>query len=83
MGLCVLSHGIMYIIGGNQIDAGFSVHAEKLLVYCLLLRNSVILQLQKEISFSENILIAERCDLCILIHTTGKVPCNLTGQAGT
>ena len=50
-------NGVMHIIGGNQIDPRLSVHTEKLLVYSLLLRDPMILKLQKEISFSENILV--------------------------
>ena len=53
----ILCHSVMHIIGGNQIDPRLSVHTEKLLVYSLLLRDPMILKLQKEISFSENILI--------------------------
>ena len=83
MGLRILSHGIMHVIGSNQVDSCLSVHAEKLLVYRLLLRNSMILKLQEEISFSKNILITQGCDLCILIHSTGKIPCDLSCQAGT
>ena len=83
MGLRILSHGIMHVIGSNQVDSCLSVHAEKLLVYRLLLRNSMILKLQEEISFSKNILITQGCDFCILIHSTGKIPCDLSCQAGT
>ena len=83
MGLRIFSHGIMHVIGSNQVDSCLSVHAEKLLVYRLLLRNSMILKLQEEISFSKNILITQGCDLCILIHSTGKIPCDLSCQAGT
>ncbi len=46
---------------------------EKLLVYILLLRNSMILKLQEKISFSKNILITQGCDFCILIHSTCKI----------
>ena len=53
----ILCHSVMHIIGGNQIDPRLSVHTEKLLVYSLLLRDPMILKLQKEISFSENILV--------------------------
>ena len=83
MGLRILSHGVMHIIGSNQINACLSVHAEKLLVYSLLLRNSMILQLQKKIPFSKNILITQGCDLRILVHTPCKVTGYFSGQAGT
>ena len=53
----ILCHSVMHIIGGNQIDPRLSVHTEKLLVYGLLLRDPMILKLQKEISLSENILV--------------------------
>ena len=53
----ILCHSVMHIIGGNQIDPRLSVHTEKLLVYGLLLRDPMVLKLQKEISFSENILV--------------------------
>ena len=83
MGLRILCHGVMHIVGGNQIDPRLSVHAEKLLVYGLLFRDPMVLKLQEEISFSKNILITQSSNLSILIHATGKIPCNLSCQAGT
>ena len=45
MRLCILCIGIMHIIGCHQLNSGLLTHAEKLLVYQLLLRDSMILQL--------------------------------------
>ena len=83
MGLCILSHSVMHIVGSNQIDSSLSVHTEKLLVYILLLRNPMILKLQKKITLSKNILISKCCNLGILIHATDKIAGYLAGQTGT
>ena len=83
MRLCILCQCIMYVIGTNQIDSRLSVHLQKLLINILLFRYPMILQFQKKVSFSKNILITKSCCLCILIHPSGKKSGYFTCQAGT
>ena len=82
MSLHVCIIGIMYVIGHYQINSRLLVHPEKLLVYPLLLRNSMILHFQEKVSFPENFLIAQGCFFPFLIETSGKVFCNFSCKAG-
>ena len=83
VGCSILCHCIMHVIGCHQIDPCFFVHAQKFLIYYLLCRNSMILQLQEEVSLSKDILITQRCCLCIFIHSSLKISGNLTCQTCT
>ena len=74
--------GVMNIVSGYQVNSSLLVHAQKLLVYILLFRNSMILKLQEKIAFAENFLIAEGRLLSVRVHSSVKEPGYFTGQAG-
>ena len=82
MRICILCIGIVDIVGGNQIDSCFLMHAKQLLVYILLFRDAVILKLQEKVPLAENILIAKRSLLSILIKTSVNKTSYFTSQAG-
>ena len=54
-----------------------------LLIYILLLGNSMILQFQEKVSLSKNILVSQCSRFCILIHPSGKKSRHFTRKAGT
>ena len=74
--------GIVNVVGGHQLYSKLTAHAQKLLVHHFLFRYPVVLQLQKEISFPENFLIAQGRLPGVLIESPGQVPLYLTRQAG-
>ena len=78
----VLCVGIMHIVGAYQFNPCLLAHSQQLLIHQLLIRNPVILQLQEEISFSENFLIAEGRFFPFLIHSSGQISGHLSCQAG-
>ena len=57
------------------------MHTQKLLVYILLFRDSVILEFQEKVSFAENFLITEGRLLSVRVHSSVKEPGYFTGQA--
>ena len=61
MGFRVRAVGVVDIIGCHQFYPGLPAHTHKLLIDPLLFRYSMILQLQKEIPFSENLFVAQSC----------------------
>ena len=82
MRLCIGVSGVVDIVGSYQLNAGFLAHAQKLLIHQALLRDSVILKLQKEISFSKNALIAQGSLFRFFIQPPYQIPGNLSCQAG-
>ena len=81
--LFILSKGIVDIVGSHQLDPSLPAQTQKSLVYHLLLRQAVVLQLQKEIVFSEYLLIPSGRTHGLLIHSAGQIFLNLSRQAGT
>ena len=81
--LCILCQCIMNVIGRNQFDPCLTVHLEQLLIYILLLGNSMILQFQEKVSLSKNILVSQCSRFCILIHPSGKKSRHFTRKTGT
>ena len=53
MGLLILGKGVVDIVGGHQLKARIPAHAHKALVYQLLVRQAVVLELQEEVVLSE------------------------------
>ena len=82
MSLCVLRIGIMDVVGSHQIDPGFLAHTQKLLVYQLLLGQTVILELQEKIPFAEDFLITKGGAFCLFIHTSYKISGYFSCKAG-
>ena len=82
MGLLILGKGIVDIVGGHQLKARVPAHAHKALVYQLLVRQAVVLELQEEVVLSENIHILFRCPDCLLIHSPGQAALHLPCQTG-
>ena len=74
--------GIMDIICRYQLDPQLLRHADKLRIYQTLLRDSVILKLQKEISFSKNALITQGSLFRFFVQPPYQIPGNLSCQAG-
>ena len=83
MSLHVRFISIMHVIGHYQINSRFLMHPEKLLVYPLLLRDSMILHFQEKVPLSKNFLIPQGCFFPFLIETSGKIFCNFSCKAGT
>ena len=83
MWLRIFGISIMTVIRRDQTDPGLLRHAKKSRIDFLLCRNPVILQLQKEISFSENALIAQRCLFCARVIVVFQCSGNLTRQTRT
>ena len=71
----ILCQDIVDIVGCHQVHGKFAAHAHKPLVYGLLRGDPVVLQLQKEISFSENFLIMS-------CRTAGLLILDLARQTG-
>ena len=68
MRISVLGINIMNIICCDQLDAGLAAHPHKACIHKLLLRNSMVLKLKKEVALSEYILIHKRRLFCLRIH---------------
>ena len=82
MGRRIFFKNIMYIIGADQINAGFFVKPHQLLVDQLLLLNAMILKFQKEIALSEYLFISERCRFCLIIILNRQVTGHFPRQTG-
>ena len=82
MGLGIVRVGVVGIIGDDQRDPRLRGHSEKLLVHQLLVREAMVLHLQEEISFPEDLQVAERRLLSFLVLVPGQVPGHLARQAG-
>ena len=82
MSLSILRIGIMDIVGSHQFDPGLLAHAQELLVYQFLLRQTMILKLQEEVSFSKDFLITKGGAFCLFIHASYKISCNFSCKAG-
>ncbi|CCZ61267.1 unknown [Hungatella hathewayi CAG:224] len=82
MGSGILRKRIMNIVGSHQLNACLPAHAHQSLVHRVLCRNSMILQLQEKIPFAENLLVAERRILPLLIHAALDIALDLAGQTG-
>ena len=74
---------IMDIIGHNKLDPCLLRKLDLSLVYKLLLRDPVILHLQKEISFAENILILQRHLLRLFGKSPAQISLYLPRKTGT
>ena len=83
MSFCIRIISIMNVIGHHQLDTGLPAHAKQLLIYMFLLRNAVILQFQKEISFAEDFFIAKCCCLCLFVKPSCHSSCNFTCKTST
>ena len=83
MGLGVFCIGIMDIIGSYQFYTCLLTHPQKLLIYQLLLGQSVVLKLQEEISFSKDFLVTKSGAFRLLIHAPHKISCNFSRKAST
>ncbi len=73
---------IMYIICHYEFYSQVPAHAHERLIHLLLLRDPVVLHLQKEISFSENPLILFCSPTCLFVLALRNIPLNLSCQAG-
>ena len=82
MGLLVLRIGVMHVIGGRQLDPQLLGHLQQTLVHKLLLRNTVVLQLQEIIALPENVLILQRLFLRVFVQPPNQVSLHLPGKAG-
>ena len=80
--LGVLRVGVVDIVGGHKRNPCVLAQAQQALVHHPLLRHAVVLELQEEISLSENPTVLFRRALGLLVHATGQVPLHLPGQAG-
>ena len=74
---------VVHIVRRYKRNIQLLAHAQKLLVYQLLIRNSVILQLQKVIVLSKQILVITSGLPCLLIQPPHQITRHLTGKAGT
>ena len=74
---------IMDIIGHDKLDPSLLGKLDLSLVYKLLLRDPMILHFQKEISFSENILILQRHLLRLFGKSPAQIPLYLPRKTGT
>ena len=74
---------VVHIVRRYKRNIQLLTHAQKLLVYQLLIRNSVILQLQKVIVLSKQILVITSGLPCLLIQPPHQITRHLTGKAGT
>ena len=83
MCLLIICIGIMHIIRSNQFNPGLLRQLHQLLVYQLLIRDSMILKLQKIIPFSENLLILQSPVFCLFIHPFGKISWNFSCKTRT
>ena len=83
MRLLILCIGIMHIVGSHQLDACLLAHPEERLIDQPLLTHAVILQLQKEISLPEDLLIPKGRFLSFFIHTPQDIFLYLARKACT
>ena len=79
--LPVLGLHIVNIVGAHKRDARLLVHPQKRLVDKLLIRNSVVLQLEEEIALAENALQALRALHRVLIQPHAEQRRNLSREA--
>ena len=79
----ILCIGIMYVIGCNQRNIQFFRHADQHRIDLCLFLDSMILQFQEEIAFSENLFVFSGCLSCLIIESFHQVSRNLPSQAGT
>ncbi len=82
MRLLVFRISIMYIVCNDKRNPGLPRHAEKRLVHCLLLGNAVILKLQEEIPFTEQLLIPKRGLFPFLIHPSCNIALHFSCKTG-
>ena len=80
MGIHVSFIRVMDIVGGHQGNAGILAQPHQLLIHIPLLRQTVILQLQKIIAVSEGLIVPEGGFLCFLIESSGKKLLHFPGQ---
>ena len=83
MRLHILRIRVVHIIGCHQFNSHLPAHAKQRLIDLLLFRHAMILQLQKEIIFSKDILIAQGRFTCFLVHPTHDIAWNLSCQTST
>ena len=79
--LRVICKRIMAVIGRDHRNIELPRQLKDPCNGSLLVRIAVILQLQEEISLSENILVFQCCLLCRLLVTAHKVSCDLARKA--
>ena len=82
MGALIPGIRIVYVIRRHQLDFQLPAHAQKLLVHRLLLRNPMILKLQKIIPFPENPFISQCSAPRLFIHSTYQIPLHFSCKAG-
>lgn len=82
MGLNVLRIRVVDVVGGHQGDFKLFAHAQQRLIHSLLIRNPVILQLQKIIAFSKDLFIFQGLLLGLIVETLYNISLHLPGQAG-
>ncbi len=83
MSLGILRQDVVDIIGRHQLHGKLPAHTHQPLIDGFLGRDPVILQLQKEVSLSENCFIPPCRSAGLLIHSPCQITLHLTGQAGT
>ena len=82
MRICIFRIRIMDIVRGNEFDPRLPGKSHQLLVDKVLLRNAMILKLQKKIAFSKNTLVPESRLFCLFVKVSYQILCHLSGKAG-
>ena len=82
VGIRIRFVSIVNIIGRHQFDARLLAHPHQLLVDQALFGNSMILQFQKEISLSENLLITQRGFFSFFVKIPHQITGNFSREAG-
>ena len=83
MRLGILGICVMHIVCRHQFNACLFTHPHQTCINGLLIRDSMILQFQKEIAFSKTFFIFTGSLFCLLIKTTHQVALPLPGKTGT
>ena len=74
---------IMHVIRCNQRNPRLPAHAQQALIHQLLLRNPMILKLQKEIPLSENALVPQCCFFTLFVESARHVSLHFSCQTRT
>ena len=82
MGLPVFREGVVNIIRAHKLNACLTAHPHEQRIDPLLIRDSVVLQLQEKVSLSEDPLKIQGSRLCLIIKAPGQVSLHLARQAG-
>ena len=82
MGIHVRFIRVMDVVGCHKGDSCFLAQPQKLLVHALLLRQPMVLQLQKIISVPKGVIMPKRRFPCLTVCPAGQVLLDFPGQAG-